>query len=300
MKAFLYPGQGSQAVGMGMDLVKNNSFAKDIYAEADDILGFSLSKLCFEGPEEQLTLTENAQPAILTYSYIATQSLKQTGITPDFAAGHSLGEFSALLAADMLAFEDALKLVRKRGELMAKADPEGKGGMAAVLGLDDTDVDNICAEASKTAYVEPVNYNTPGQVVISGLKDGIDVAEPLLEEAGAMRVVRLNVSGAFHSKLMENAAKEFAEYLEDIKFNKPSCSVISNVTAEPEDENNVREMLVAQMKNPVQWVKSVQYLKAQGVDQGIEAGYGRVIAGLVRKIDRELKVKSWSKILEEK
>ena len=298
MKAFLYPGQGSQAVGMGLDLIENHSFAKETYAQADEILGFSLSKLSFEGPEDQLTLTENAQPAILTYSYIATRLLKKAGITPDFTAGHSLGEFSALLAADMIGFDDALKLVRKRGELMAKADPEGKGGMAAVLGLSDADVEKICAKASETAYVEPVNYNTPGQVVISGLKKGIDVAEPLLEEAGAMRVVRLNVSGAFHSRLMESAAKDFADYLESVTFNKPSCPVISNVTARPEDEKNVREMLVAQMKSPVQWVKSIQYIKSQGVVEGVEAGYGRVIAGLVRKIDREIKVKNWSKVLE--
>ncbi len=298
MKAFFFPGQGSQEVGMGKDLLEKFPLAGEIYKQADEILGFSLSSLSFEGPEDQLTLTQNAQPAILTYSYIATRLLQEKGIKADYVAGHSLGEFSALLAAGMLSFADALRVVRKRGELMAAADPQGKGGMAAVLGLDDADVEAICKKVSQTAYVEPVNYNTPGQVVISGLKTGIDAALPLLEEAGAMKVVTLNVSGAFHSQLMEGAAAEFGKYLEEIKFTKPNCKVVSNVTAGLEDESNVRDLLVRQMKSPVQWVKSVNYMAAQGVTEGIEAGNGRVIAGLVRKINRDLKVTGWQSALE--
>ncbi len=298
MKAFLYPGQGSQAVGMGKDLVENYPVAKKMFDTADSVLGFSLSKLCFEGPDEELTKTENAQPAILTVNAIVTQILADKGIRPDFAAGHSLGEFSALVAAGMLSFEDALKVVRKRGELMAKADPEGKGGMAAVLGMDDEEVKKVCREVSKTAYVEPVNFNSPGQVVISGLKSGIEAAIPKLEEAGAMKIVPLNVSGAFHSKLMEPAAEEFAKFLDGIAFSKPSCKVVSNVTAQVEDETNVKELLVRQMKSPVLWVACVQYMKAQGVTEAVEAGLGRILAGMVKKIDREIPVTAWDKALE--
>jgi len=297
MFAFLFPGQGSQKVSMGQDLIEKYRIARKIYEEASKILGFDLLKLCLEGPENELTKTQNAQVAILTYSYIAYLLLKEKKLFAEFMAGHSLGEFSAILCSEMLDFEQALKLVRKRGELMASADPEGKGGMAAVLGLEDEKVIKICEEISKEKYVEAVNFNAPGQVVISGLKEAIDIAEVKLKEAGAKRVVKLNVSGAFHSKLMENAANEFKNYLENIKFNKPKAKVVSNVTADILDETNVRELLYRQMKSPVLWTKSVMFMKNHGVDNAIEVGYGNVISGLVAKIDPSIKISTFNQII---
>ncbi|MCX7882533.1 MAG: ACP S-malonyltransferase [Brevinematales bacterium] len=297
MVAFVFPGQGSQKVGMGKDLVEKFSFARTMYEKADKVLGFSLSKLSFEGPEEELTRTENAQPAILTYSVIAYQALVEKGILPTVVAGHSLGEFSALVASGMLPFETALSLVRKRGELMASADPEKKGGMAAVLGLPATVVEEVCREVSREFYVEPVNYNAPDQVVISGLKEGITKAEPLLKEKGAKRVVVLNVSGAFHSKLMADAATEFKKVLESTAFSKPKCKVISNVTAREEDETNISEMLFRQIQSPVRWVETIAYMEHIGVTEIVEVGLGNILAGLIKKISPNLSVKSWTELL---
>lgn len=299
MRAFVFPGQGSQKVGMGKDLIERFSFARDMYAKADEVLGFPLSKISFEGPEEDLTRTENTQPAILTYSVIAFQALLEKGFRPDVVAGHSLGEFSALVAAGMLSFESALQLVRKRGELMANADPHRKGGMAAVLGLSADVVESVCAEVSQEFYVEPVNYNAPDQVVISGLKEGIAKAEILLKEKGAKRVVVLNVSGAFHSKLMNEAANQFKVILDKTSFSKPSCRVISNVTAREEDETNIREMLFRQIQSPVKWVDSVKYMESLGVTEVVEVGLGNVLTGLIKKISPDLSVKGWEQLLSE-
>ena len=281
---FFFPGQGSQAIGMGQNLYEKYDIAKKIFNEANDILGFDLKKLCFEGPEIDLTNTKNAQPAILTYQYILLRLLKEKGITPTATAGHSLGEFSAILASEMLTFGDTLKLVQKRGELMANADPTQKGGMAAILGLDDETVLSICKKVSQTHYVEPVNFNTPGQVVISGLKEGIALASEKLLAAGAKRALPLPVSGAFHSKLMEEASDSFKDVVTTLKFSSPTCPIISNVTAAAYDENSVKELLPLQMKSPVQWVKIVEYLVSKGYNEGVEVNSGAVIQGMVKKI----------------
>ncbi|MDK2818714.1 MAG: ACP S-malonyltransferase [Spirochaetota bacterium] len=282
-----FPGQGSQFVGMGKELVEKYKLAQDIYTQANDILGFNIQNLSFEGPEDDLINTKNAQPAILTYQYILISLLKVQNIVPTALAGHSLGEFSALLASEMLSFEDTLKLVQKRGQLMAEADPHQKGGMAVVLGLDDNSVINICKEVSNTYYVEPVNFNTPGQVVISGLKEGITLASEKLSNAGAKRVLALAVSGAFHSKLMEEASIHFEEFVNQLNFSAPLYPIVSNVTAEFYDESTVKQLLALQMKSPVQWVSTVNYLVDKGFDTGIEMSTGTIIQGMVKKINKE-------------
>ena len=294
MVAYVFPGQGSQKTGMGLDLKELSVLASEMYDEADAALGFPISSVSFEGPEEELTKTRNAQLAILIYNAIATRLLvERTGKKPEVVAGHSLGEFSALLAAEMVSFSDALKIVNKRGELMASADPDSRGAMAAVLGLDDETVKRVCAEISIEHYVEPVNFNCPGQVVISGLKPAIDIAETRLKEAGAKRVLKLAVSVAFHSKLMENASLEFGEFLKTISFKPPICPVISNVTADTMDASNVRELLTLQMRSPVQWTKSIQTFEKMGVKECVEIGYGSVLAGMIKKISPIIAVKTW-------
>jgi [acyl-carrier-protein] S-malonyltransferase len=298
MKAFVFPGQGSQKVGMGKDIVEGWKLAEEIYKTADQVLGFSLSGLSFNGPEDELGETRNTQPALLTYSYAVSEILMSRGFRPDFVAGHSLGEFSAILCAGMLTFDDALRIVRRRGELMAAADPEGRGSMAVVLGLDDEKVKAVCAEVSKTAYVEPVNFNCPGQVAISGIQEGIAAAEVALKAAGAKRVLKLAVSGAFHSKLMEKAADEFRTFLGEFRFNKPRCKVVSNVTAGLEDETDIVELLVRQMKSPVLWSDSVRFMKQSGVTSTVEVGFGSVVTGLVKKIDSGIQAQTWQEVLQ--
>lgn len=295
---FFFPGQGSQTIGMGKNLCEKYSKAQDIFTEANDLLGFDLQQLCFQGPESDLTNTQNAQPAILTYQYILLSLLKEKEITPSAVAGHSLGEFSGILASEMLGFADTLKLVRKRGELMASADPKKKGGMAVILGLNDDTVSSICQEVSQTHYVEPVNFNTHGQVVISGLKEGIVLASEKLLAVGAKRVLPLAVSGAFHSKLMEEASTQFSEYINSLSFSSPIYPIVSNVTGEFYNEHQVKELLPRQMKSPVQWVKTIQYLVEKGYSKGIEVNSGSVIQGMVKKITPEFTFEKIDTIIE--
>lgn len=289
---FFFPGQGSQFVGMGKELIEKYTVAQNIYHQANEVLGYDIQALSFEGPETELTNTKNAQPAILIYQYIILSLLKEQKIVPSAVAGHSLGEFSALLAAGMLSFEDTLKIVQKRGELMSEADLNQKGTMAAVLGLDDSSIIEVCQEVSKEAYVEPVNFNTPGQVVISGLKEGITLASERLLAKGAKRVLSLPVSGAFHSQLMKDAADKFGEFINQFTFNKPVCPIFSNVTAERYDESRVQELLPLQMKSPVQWVKTVEQLSQEGFNLGLEIASGTVLQGMVKKINKEFVFKN--------
>ncbi|MGB9792349.1 MAG: ACP S-malonyltransferase, partial [Thermacetogeniaceae bacterium] len=284
------PGQGSQRVGMGAELAKAFKCAKKIYERADQILGYSISKLCFEGPLEQLSLTKYTQPAVLTTSIAILEVLKEYGIEYEAVAGHSLGEYSALIAAGVLSFEDALKIVQKRAELMDSAIPAGEGGMAAVLGLDRKKVEEICTTASAKGVVEPANYNAPRQIVISGTKEGLAEATQLARQAGA-KVIPLAVSGPFHSSLMKGVGEALKQYLSGFDFKKPELALVMNVTGdyvyEPE---RIRDYLVEQVSSPVCWEQAVNRLFNDGFTDFIEVGPGQVLSGLVRRIAPNCKV----------
>jgi [acyl-carrier-protein] S-malonyltransferase len=290
--AFVFPGQGSQNVGMGKDLYDNFKEAKEIYEKACDILDLDIIKLCFEGPLEELTKTENAQPAILTTSIAANALLEKKNITMDMAAGHSLGEYSAYVAAGWISFEDGLKAVRERGLAMAGADPEGKGSMAAIIGLDADVVKMICKEASKQGVVVPANYNTPNQIVISGEKSGIVRAIELAEEKDATMAKELVVSGAFHSPLMEGALERFKKAIDSIEIKDGKCPVIANVSADVVDKDKIKDSLIEQMTSSVLWVDSVNKMQEMGAETFIEVGSGKVLRGLIKKINRKLDVLS--------
>jgi len=283
----LFPGQGSQAVGMGRDLAERFPAAREVWERADDALGFALSTLCWEGPEDELTLTRNAQPALLAHSAAAWAVLRAAEIDVVCAAGHSLGEFSAYHAAGSLELGDALRTVRRRGELMFESGRARPGTMAAVLGLDDEVVEGVCREASTDAsVVVAANFNSPGQVVVSGDVAAVERAGPMLVSAGARKVQPLNVSGAFHSPLMAVAEPGLAEQLDAVGFRDPAFPIVSNVTAHPvSDAAEARRLLVDQLTSAVRWTHSVRTMLQLGVTRFLEVGSGRVLTGMLKRID---------------
>ena len=288
--AFLFPGQGSQAVGMGKDLAERYPVGKQVFEEADDALGIKLSQLCFEGPEDQLRLTENTQPAILTVSVAALRVLNEKGVKPSFVAGHSLGEYSAHVAAGTISFTDAVRAVRNRGKYMQEAVPVGTGSMAAIVGMNIEAVAALCADAAQGEVCEPANINSPDQIVISGSVGAIERAVRLAEERGAKRAKMLQVSAPFHCSLMKPAQDRLAADLNALSFSAPQIPVIANVFAKPvEDAVSAREALIRQVTGSVNWNESIQLLIARGVQTFIEVGPGKVLSGLMRQIDRTKK-----------
>ena len=285
-KAYVFPGQGAQFIGMGKDLFDSNEDSKAIFEKADEILGYSISAIMFGGTDEELKQTKVTQPAIFIHS-IAAQVALGDDFKPDMVAGHSLGEFSALVASGALDFESALKLVEQRALAMQAACEAEPSTMAAVLGLEDSIVENVCAEIDEV--VVPANYNCPGQLVISGSFAGIDIACEKLTEAGARRALKLPVGGAFHSPLMEPARERLATAINNTSFNNPKCPIYQNVTASGvSDKDEIKANLIAQLTAPVKWTQSVQAMIADGATEFVELGPGKVLQGLVRKINREV------------
>ncbi|MED4904405.1 ACP S-malonyltransferase [Parageobacillus thermoglucosidasius] len=290
--SFIFPGQGSQTVGMGKDVAQSDANIAAVFQSADERLGFSLSSLIFEGPQETLTLTYNAQPALLTTSVALLQKVKEAGITADYVAGHSLGEYTALVAAGAISFTDAVYAVRKRGEFMEKAVPAGEGTMAAVLGMDAAALEAVTNEISEQGDpVQLANLNCPGQIVISGSKAGVEKAGNLAKERGAKRVIPLEVSGPFHSLLMKPAASHLQEVLNTIAIRDAEIPVIANVTAQPVvKKEEILRLLIEQLYSPVRWEQSVETMIRLGVDTFVEIGPGKVLSGLVKKISRNVRV----------
>lgn len=292
--AFVFPGQGSQTVGMGKDLAEKYPEVMKYFIEADKTLNDSLSKLIFEGPKEELTLTVNTQPALLTTSIALLEFFQRSGLKADYVAGHSLGEYTALVAAGALTFKEGVFAVRKRGEFMENAVPNGEGTMAAVLGLEREALAKVTAEITESGFpVALANLNCPGQIVISGSRKGVELAGVKAKEAGAKRVLPLEVSGPFHSPLMKPAADRLRDVLDQLGMQDASIPVVANVTAEPVSSSSViKNQLIEQLFSPVLWEDSVQKMIALGVDTFVEIGPGKVLTGLIKKIDKSVKIYS--------
>ena len=287
MKAFVFPGQGAQFVGMGKDLYENNPVAKEMFDKANEILGFNITDLMFNGTDEDLRQTKVTQPAIFLHSVILAKTMGDD-FNPDMVAGHSLGEFSALVAAGALSFEDGLRLVSARAQAMQKACEKTPSTMAAVLALPDAKVEELCASVTEGVVV-PANYNCPGQIVISGSIEGVDAACAKMLEAGAKGALKLKVGGAFHSPLMEPARAELADAIAHTDFHAPKCPVYQNVNAEPQtDPETIKKNLIAQLTAPVRWTQTIQNMIAAGADTFVEVGPGAVLQGLVKKISSEV------------
>lgn len=297
MNAYLFPGQGAQFTGMGMDLYENSDLASRLFEQANDILGFCITDVMFAGTADDLKETKITQPAIFLHSVI-TARLREDIFAPDMVAGHSLGEFSALTAAGALSFEDGLSLVHKRALAMQKACEAQESTMAAILGLEDEVVEKVCSEIAD--IVVPANYNCPGQLVISGTVHGIEYAVEKMKEAGARRALVLPVGGAFHSPLMESAREELQKAIQETNFKTPDCSVYQNVTAQAEtDPERIRQNLIAQLTAPVRWTQSLQNMLAAGASRFIEVGgTGKVLQGMVKKVNRKIPTETLQGLIE--
>lgn len=288
--AFIFSGQGAQYVGMGKELYDAYPVCKNVFDRANEVLGFDIKNLIFNGEKEELNITENTQPAILTTSIAILSILKERGIIADITAGLSLGEYSALVASEAIDFDTALKLVKKRGHIMQEAVPLGIGAMAAVIGLGEDKIKLILNGISDAGTVEIANYNTPNQIVIGGEKDAVNLAQVKLTEAGARKVIPLKVSGPFHTSMLNNASKELGEYLKDIKFNEPKLKVITNVTGDfITDKNEINSLLEKQVKSSVKWSKTIEKMLEEGIDTFIEIGPSKTLSSFVKEISRNKK-----------
>ncbi len=298
-RAFLFPGQASQYVGMARDLGEKFSLARELFSRANHVLGFDIQQICFSGPEEKLTQTDVTQPAIFIHSAIVTRLLAEKGKLPDMAAGHSLGEYSALFAAGVLDFDEALLLVKRRGELMQRAGVENPGTMAAIVGLDPAAVESVCQEASSVGVVVPANFNSPGQIAISGSVAGVQQAMSLAKAKGAKLAKQLAVGGAFHSPLMAGARGGLRESLQKAHFREAAGPIYLNVTAKPTtDANELRQRLDEQLTSPVRWIEIIENMIAGGATQFYEVGPGNVLAGLLKRINKNFVAKTVGKVAE--